>query len=382
MEDGKLIYYRAKDFVTGGFKKNEYYLYIEDDVTLINDNCKKIIKLWNGDNIQSVNSKYFVLATSTTPIKSVICVYPGINNTLKVGEKQYVYNINESSYKDSDYFVRYEIFYQYKWGNYPAEYFMDIDEYESLKEQGLLENKLKEIKETLDLKNGISEKSISANFIINLIDEKYKNKLSNTRIDEKILKNPQNDRLKKRIAIVTIFQTFFMPIIGIVLWKMNNHLLSIFMTILNLIVSELYWGYTLKRFSKNTKNIIEANYINDSNLSKKLSFETLGKIKYLECEVKALMSEGVSSDITSLIDESISITLKLVNNINDDNIEERVSEFLDNTIEYVKTLKENKTTENQCIENKLAQNIYNIIDRNNDVFKSMIKDNKALYKHI
>lgn len=113
----------------------------------------------------------------------------------------------------------------------------------------------------------------------------------------------------------------------------------------------------------------------------KLDLTILGKIKKVELNIDMLEAIDGDSEIISLLKESISLTLSL-NEFSDVDMSEKLNEFLDNTLEYINTLKTNRQIEEKYIREKLAENIISVIDNNNELFKSMIKDNGELNKYI
>lgn len=108
----------------------------------------------------------------------------------------------------------------------------------------------------------------------------------------------------------------------------------------------------------------------------------LGKIKIIENNILILRTMNIPTSILKLTYESVDLTLALVEYNTSDEISEKINDFLDTTIKYCETLKNNKNIENTYIEEKLAENIANAIENNMSVLNSMIKDGDLLQKHM
>ena len=113
-----------------------------------------------------------------------------------------------------------------------------------------------------------------------------------------------------------------------------------------------------------------------------MSIHILGKIKIIENNILILKTMSVPTNILKLIYESVDLTLALMEYGVSNEVSEKVNDFLDTTIKYCETLKNNKNIENTYIEGKLAENIANAIENNMSVLNSMIRDGDLLQKHM
>lgn len=110
------------------------------------------------------------------------------------------------------------------------------------------------------------------------------------------------------------------------------------------------------------------------------SDDILLKVKKIEVGLLVLdSSETVSSTVISLIKETVSFCLESYK-INDENLACDIEAFLDKTLEYIDTLKDDSDIEDLYINKKIYENISSVINRNIQVYESMICDNKQIRK--
>lgn len=115
------------------------------------------------------------------------------------------------------------------------------------------------------------------------------------------------------------------------------------------------------------------------NAMNKLPLDLLGKIQQLQNYMTIMRYREVSEDIIGLVEQSVNLTV--FTTIQDDyyssnaeEINKRLNEFLDNTLEYVKTSLQNKDMEIYQIKKNLSKDYLKMIDDNSEMFKSITKD--------
>ena len=110
--------------------------------------------------------------------------------------------------------------------------------------------------------------------------------------------------------------------------------------------------------------------------------EVLGKIKRIENECVLLQGDGLDNELVSLFEQSVNLTIALVLNdefdVNQEGAIEKISEYLDNTLEYIKTLKKNKQVESAFIKADITNSLMDELSKNNEILKSLIQDNHYL----
>ena len=98
----------------------------------------------------------------------------------------------------------------------------------------------------------------------------------------------------------------------------------------------------------------------------------------------------VHTDILKLLQESINLTIYISTDekyylSHKEELDDKLIEFLDNTLKYIETLKDNRKIEETYIKGSISKDILSMIDKNNELLKDMIKDNHYLvdiYKDI
>lgn len=363
----------------------------------------------NEGLVQVVENNLFVYSRELVESFFVIGLYSNKNGTLVEGNEYSVYRINDDdtfTILDESNILR----------RYNKDYFIRNDLYIKYQEQGILDKKLTEHKEFIYTKikkineeekqkqkeelerkerkkekdRLAKEKADNEKFILKVINTvgcKFNNINDEVRNDDKVVENTNNKHILFKITITllvaySLVQKSTMSIFEIVLWSI---LLNI---VMNFSIKAIYNHKKNKIINKKNKDNqdkkIEENkvlvYKRNETLSK-LDLNILGKIKKIELNIDMLQAIDGDSQIISLLKESISLTLNL-NEFTDIDVSDKLNEFLDNTLEYINTLNTNKQIEEKYIKKKLAENITDVIDKNNNLFKSMIKDNHNLNKYI
>ena len=327
---GNLIYKKSL-YTTNSFTKGNNYLYLGDNDEYAS--CGNYV----GDegNIVVGNNNNFQESHVVINIKDVVCVYASKGDAMTTGETYSVYKITSNKYGSTcDYAVVND---EYEYVEYPDYYFLTKEEY-------------MEIKYSPNYDWIIEKKFLSA---------KYDNDDGSLKENiEKILEiaNERSNKLRYKTFVTrkssekNILKKIILSIKGIKCIDLNNRFL-------------LDKSIALEKINT-------------------LPLEILGKIKIIENNIEILDMIGIPKEIIGLVSESISLTLALLDyNHNEDTII-KIDEFLNNTITYCNTLRNNKNIEQSYIANKLAENINNAIENNNILFQEMIKDGDILQKNL
>lgn len=373
----KELFFKECLYDMNGFNENKEYIFLGDDEN--NEN--------NGIYISETNEKQicsnisFRLSSAMKPIKDMVCIYEGANKTLTPFNVYSIFRYEETP-KDSLYKRRYLIVDDfYKFTKYPADYFITIEEFEKLKELPNFEEVIKAKVDKLKEKNKIVEEMP---FKMELIEQIYElSESTDLTVHNDIIDDTQNKQLKrakKNISIV-IDMIFITSLIINITPKTVSTVLNILISILSILAYlkikdiKVYENDTTEDLSDSIRACNSLEQVN------KLPVEVLAKIKIIENNIQILNRLNISNDILKLVKDSVDFTTLLIQYESNDTTAKKLEEFLDNTIEYIKTLKENKNIEEEYIKKELAENINVLIDKNSIIFKSMVEDNKYLIDH-
>lgn len=372
MKRDKLIFKSALKNMKG-FTEDCEYLYLGEDDML--ENCGIYVSDYLTKETCSNNN--FKLSSMKSSIKDVICIYEGKRKSLTLFETYSVYKYDECN-EDSVYKDRYDIIdNNLDYTAYPCDYFMNIDEFQEIKDRGdfkeIIKEKISRINEINNLKEELPMKKELISDIVDLVsakewvESKTPSTLSKKEIDNNIFAMKVSCGMTIATALTLLLPKSFGLIVGGIL------------AFGSLVAT---YGYIRNnRYKKSdNKNEISNSIKEFSNLEKinTLPLELLGKIKYIENNIIILNKMNVTEDILKLVKESVDLTILLIEYESNDITAKKINDFLDNTISYVKTLKNNKHIEEEYIKEELAKNINNVIDRNSAVFKSMVDDNKYM----
>ena len=263
-------------------------------------------------------------------IKTVYCIYAGKNNLLKIKEPFSVYRIDE--HEEDDFNMYYTILDNtLSYISWPKDYFLDEDEYNNLKEEGLLDVFIQNKKEELDRKNKIREAFYS---------------------DEDIISEILSFIEERKQSFLDYEENLLFSFLG-----------------KDIVVR--------KRKEKNIKNIY--NYINKLNNLNNLPLDFLGKIQLINNQLNILTYMGISKTLLGTIQEISELILTLCENqLTEDNLM-NINNLLEETLGYIESLKNAKEEEEEYITKKMADNINKIINDNAILFKKMKEDNDNIF---
>lgn len=344
---GPAVYKKAK-YNTASFNAGKVYLYLGPD----SDDRESGKYISKHNQITSASNDRFEQHTRTEPIKDVVCIYPGRYKHLTIKERYSVYKLDiENKDKQNGRSICSVIDDAYEKLFYPSNYFINIDEYEKLERDGLIDSFIKDKAESMNKEQETSK-----------LNEENK-KLANER---------------NRI-ICSIIRTTAESDININGFNFKNSGSSnknIFIRVASL--------FNTQKKDTSQSNLKKSMYLEKLNL---MPAHILGKVKIIENNIFILHTMDIHSEILKLIQESINLAATLLDFNSDETSSakeetaRKLEEFLNNVINYCNTLKINKDVENNYIKRKLAENINDAIDRNSEVFKNMIKDGNILQKH-
>lgn len=336
---GNLDFKRAnKDLAT--FTEDKLYLCIKEGKT---QNSNGVF-IDDNEQITFATMHHFHNVKIILPIKDVVCIFAEKPSSITIGNTYSVYKIDSSSKNNK---INYQIYDDsYKKLLVNASYFIDKEEYKFLVDSGNLESRTKEILELINNDLKIKEENNKAKI------EKEKS-LS---LVKKTLEYADKLRIESEKGIQASKK------------DMDNN--SFVFKILNLFN---------KKKTDVSDSIRNATYLERLNI---LPDDTLGKIKRIENNISILENMNVSNKILHLIKDSVYLTISLLEYNSDLDTLNKLNHFLDNTIDYCNTIKNNKMIEESYIKAKLAENINSVIDKNSSLFQAMVQDGDMLQKFI
>ena len=269
-----------------------------------------------------------------------------------------------------------------KFKTYPIKYFVSNEKYKELSKEELtiletniyteiqsnIFDKLKEEEEKVALKLEKQKKENTLKLIKDISKAINSNLTYNS--TKEIIKIPKV--LKINSIIMSLFFCGY--------FIFNKDLIGI---ILILLFFGVFFYQSKTKTKEDERFNIDINFYEKLKAQNLLPLELLGKIKLVENEIIILKYLNVNKDIIKLLQSSINLTIFISTNeqyynSNKKKIDTQLTEFLDNTLKYIETLKENRKIESLYIENQISQDILNMIDKNNELFKDLIKDNHYL----
>ena len=408
MKSKKLWLYKAKKDLLNFNKGNEYISMGPDkDLTDVG------IYISNLGQKESCSNSNFNLSRALHEQKVVVAIFEGINKTLTIGEEYSLYGSYIDEEKNS-FNKRYIIVDDnYRLYSYASDFFIDVDEYNDLKENN--PGMLIEMQEKISIKAEQFKKEYEESKKLKELEEKEKEKERKQKQKEyqhikNILKAVSNEKVstihseEKQNDLIDLFNRFGRQAY---LTNGRNGVVSVYIIILGLLMSFFalnaddknvifFFAFSFASlgifilgnsiYSNSHKKIIfeelnnfdwETNYHINIKDYESLSTETLGKIKYIEQQLSKIKGNKVSDDVLALINKNIQLVTNLCE-IDAESSDVKLSELLDEVISYNNTLIENKEIEEEYIKEQLAQNIHNMIEENKELFNSMAKDNHYL----
>lgn len=371
MKSDNLIFKRAKCYMQN-FKEDNIYIYLGQDDNFIN--CGKYIS--EISSIETCNNNDFETDSVQNAIKNVVCIYEGDNKSLTPYETYsvYMHNTKFNYYKIVD--------DSYEYVNYSCDYFLNVNEFNQLKEKDnfneILNERIAKIKNKNEsLKELTRQKELVKNVLLLTKEETFsmENNFHNDNTANNLIS--KNTKLEKGFFIVV--QLILLTNLLIQPFNLVTSTINLIFFILLTIKSLL--DIKNSRSSSNNCNYELNDYSYLENLNS-LPFDILGKIKFIESNLIILNTMKISEDIITLLRESVNLTVSLAQCESNDSTNKKLDTFLTNNINYIHNLKTNKHLEESYIKEQLAQNLNDVIEKNSSIFKSMVEDNQYLNKKI
>lgn len=371
-----LNYYICRDEYLDNFKYMSTYIRYEDGK---DSNTGLYINDYH--QLECIPDYKFRMNNTINSIKDVVAIYK--TNNLRIGKVYSVYKSDNKKYRI--------ISEDLKLTDISKDYFIDTDEWDKLNEEQrnvLIVNTKNELEKS-ELEKQIVEKEkkikeeekTNIKNQIKLIENVCKSITQNLIISKKMYK----ETIPKNIKTSYIFISIIIFIIGLILKQFLLIGCGLFLFVITFILMR-----NVEKEIINEEYIIDINHYERLKFQNKLPLELLGKIKLIENELIILNYKKINSDILKLLQQSINLTVYISTNEdyykkNKEELDIKLTEFLDNTLGYINTLKENKELEETYISATISEDILKMIDKNNELFVSMIKDNHYLtdiYKNV
>lgn len=376
---GSKVYYKAK-WSSDGFSSNRKYLYLGEDIFKTKEKNKMTGKFVDNRNqIQYMAVSDFNLESEINEIKRVISLINIESDALTLYREYSCYKVvDESGVK------KYNIMdNNYQESNFCCSWFITKEDFEEIKKQEngeqILKDKTSEIDE--EMKRIKTKKSDSNNVkevlkVINSYEVNIKSKQDIYKIEEE-----SKTVLKKSKRTITALTglLFLSPILMAYLPFKILYIIPMILAITLKCVA----NSNQNKFIENMNKYIDLLDKNSKDSSKELYYlpdEMLAKIKRIEILVEELIERNVDKDIIKLIKSNIKLSSVMVIKNETDESKHELIELLENSITYCNSLLDNKDGEKEYVKNSLAKNISDTIKNNNELIKSMIKDNDKLYK--
>lgn len=365
--------------------KVEYYLCISASlknfsygskyIRVRNSNFKdKGIYLNGSYELECVNDSFFTTSENKLSVMDVYAIYSSKDGSIIAGKKYGVYKVNSDNYYNiftekfvfkyfpNSWFISYEEWIGFndesfkKYCNEHREYCQILDHTstrsESQTETAKLEKEKKEKKAKIDLINNVS-KTIAKN--------------TGVSVTTTVSKMPKS-------VFWLLLSIVALGIVFCIATKNALFAIIAFWTFITAMIGRKKEEVLIdKEIEVDLQNYERLNAMN------KLPLNMLGKIQQLQNYMTIMRYRKVSEDIIGLVEQSVNLTV--FTTIQDDyyssnkeEIDKRLNEFLDNTLEYVKTSLQNKDMEIYQIKKNLSQDYLQMIDKNSEMFKSITKD--------
>lgn len=357
--------------------------YLCNEVHLKNFNYQKsYIRYGNGENYKTglyINNNYhlecqddnfFLFDYEIHSIKNIVAIQE--HELLQLGKTYSVFEYTVDKY--------YILIENLTLSYISKKYFVDEDIWINMNEKekkNLLEFNRKKIEEfKLEEQKIKNEKEKELKKIKNI--HTIKEVCSAISKDIIISKTIYNEKIPKHIKLYFVFWGAIIMLWGLLTKQQIISIIGLISIVLDFI------------FLQDTKNIklneeydVNINHYERLKFQNKLPIHLLGKIKLIENELIILNYKKVNVEILKLLQQSINLTIYISTNEeyyqkNKEEFDNKLNDFLDNTLKYIKTLKENREIETDFISMSISEDILKMIDKNNELFISMIKDNHHL----
>lgn len=362
--------YKCNDFLNN-FNYGDKYIRVDNG-----DSPKTGLYINNKYELECISDGYFTYSEQIHSIKKVVAIYSNNNTPIKIGNVYSVFKLTDTNYRI--------LADNLRMTNVSKDFFLDKEdcdkmskeEFELAKEKiaNLLESdekqrlqKEKEIKEIEEKKKLIKEQK-------NLI-ESVCDKINNSLI---ISKTIYKENVPKSYKLIYFFYGTITLLISILFKNPIAILISAFSLFITIGVSK-----EIKNTKYNEKYDIDINHYERLKFQNTLPLNLLGKIKQVENELIILNYMKVNNDILKLLQESINLTIYISTDekyylSHKEELDDKLIEFLDNTLKYIETLKDNRKIEEIYIKGSISKDILSMIDKNNELLKDLIKDNHYL----
>lgn len=368
----KVSYYLCTTSSLQNFSYCSRYIRIRDSEEF----SGKGIYLNGNHELECVPDAAFREDENKLSVIEVMSIYNCADGSIMAGNKYGVYKIGANG----EYYIFNE---KFRYSFYPKEWFISINEW----------RKIPSDQEETYFKMSYDECK----------------KLDNTSLKKKEedAKEEENKKeLKKRIELINSISNTIAKNTGVSITKTISHmpknicaillLIAGFEFVLAFFMKEVLFGivgfWTLIAFlmGRKTKDVlidkeIKIDLQNYERLlaMNKLPLTMLGKIQQIQNYMTIMRYRQVNEEIILLVEQSVNLTV--FTTIQDDyyssnkeEIDERLNEFLDNTLEYIKTSLQNKDMEIYQIKKNLSEDYLKMIDKNSEMFKSITKDLSCL----
>ena len=364
-----LVYYKLNEF-HNNFSYGESYIRYADG-----NEIKTGLYINNYHQLECLPDRLFDYSKTIYAIKNVVCIftpdssfklrkiYPiykaDNENYLILNENLKLTDVNKEFFIDEDDWIL--LSYKGK-DNIISEYTEKLNKEQIEKQKKIEEQKLKEEKE-IELSNKLQ--------LIRNIFSSINNSLHQDKIITKIF-------MPKRIKLFYYMISFIGLLFGVCFKQIGLILFCLLFLVCNFILLRTY-----KKEKDKEEFEVDINNYERLQFQNKLPIEILGKIKKIENELIILNYKKIDSSILDLLKQSVNLTIYVSTNEeyyleNKEELDSKLQEFLNNTLSYIKTLKDNQEIESNYIGVEISKNIIGMIDKNNELFKSMIKYNHYL----
>lgn len=362
----KVTYYVCKTSNLRNFSYSNKYIRVRDS------NFEGRGIYLNGNHeLECVDDYWFEIDTNKLSVMEVYAIYSSADGSVLAGTKYGVYKIDS----DGDYYVFTE---KFRFEYLPKGWFVLCKDVSELTGEQFRDY----CKEHIEYCKRLDDTSAKQEDKMKLeeIERKKKEKIGliNT-VSNTIAKNTgvSITTTITKMSKITFWTLISLTILEVVLGVATQNALFDMVAVQTFLIAmfgrKKEATVTNKEITVNLQNYERLNSMN------KLPLDLLGKIQQLQNYMTIMRYREVSEDVIGLVEQSVNLTV--FTTIQDDyyssNIEEinkRLNEFLDNTLEYVKTSLQNKDMEIYQIKKNLSKDYLKMIDDNSEMFKSITKD--------
>lgn len=349
-----------------------YFSYSNKYIRVRNSNFEgRGIYLNCNHELECVDDYLFELDTNKLSVMEVYAIYSSADGSVLAGTKYGVYKVDS----DGDYYVFTE---KFRFEYLPKGWFVPCKDVSGLTGEQFRDYCKEHIEYCKRLDNTSAKQEDKMK--LEEIERKKKEKIDliNT-ISNTIAKNTgvSITTTITKMPKITFWTLISLTILAAVLGIATQNVL------LGMVATQIFLVTMFGRKKEATivdKEIaIDLQNYERLNAMNKLPLDLLGKIQQLQNYMTIMRYREVSEDIIGLVEQSVNLTV--FTTIQDDyyssnteEINKRLNEFLDNTLEYVKTSLQNKDMEIYQIKKNLSKDYLKMIDDNSEMFKSITKD--------